>query len=204
MQAAYALSPTVSFRAPVAPETTSDEALIRAIGEGDKRAMHDLFTRHNVRVYRFVLRLTGRPSLAEDLVNEVFLEVWRHADRFEARSQVSTWLLAIARFKAISAMRQRQHEELDEDVMMQVEDPADDPEESVMKSDRSALVRKCLTQLSPTHREIIDLVYYHEKSVAEAGEIIGIPQATVKTRMFYARKQLAELLRNSQAEYLLS
>ena len=60
-----------------------------------------------------------------------------------------------------------------------------------------AILRACVAKLSPAHREIINLVYYHEKSVEEAGEIIGIPQSTVKTRMFYARKQLADLLKGA-------
>ena len=76
--------------------------------------MQVLFARHHVRVYRFVLRLVGNPTTAEDLISEVFLDVWRQADRFEGRSAVSTWMLAIARFKALSALRKRPDEELDE------------------------------------------------------------------------------------------
>jgi RNA polymerase sigma-70 factor (ECF subfamily) len=178
---------------------TADEALIAGIAKGDKQAMHALFVRHNVRVYRFVLRITGNASLAEDVVSDVFLDVWRKAGQFERRSQVSTWLLAIARRKAISAMRRRTHEELDDDLLAQVQDPADDAEIVLEKSERSALLRQCLERVSPAHREIIDLVYYHGKSIAEAGEIVGIPQATVKTRMFYARQRLGELFQRAEA-----
>ena len=64
----------------------------------------------------------------------------------------------------------------------------------LQKKHQSELLREALTNLSPEHREIIDLVYYHEKSVEEAAQILGIPSATVKTRMFYARKKLAELV----------
>ena len=88
-------------------QTTSDEVLIGRIASGDRLAMQVLFARHHVRVYRFVLRLVNDPTLAEDLISEVFLDVWRQAGRFEARSAVSTWLLAIARFKALSALRKR-------------------------------------------------------------------------------------------------
>ena len=66
----------------------------------------------------------------------------------------------------------------------------------------SAILRACVAKLSPAHREIINLVYYHEKSVEEAGAIIGIPQSTVKTRMFYARKQLADLLKGAGVDSL--
>src|SRR5438046_4463079 len=84
-----------------------DAALIRSIAAGDKHAMQILFARHNVRVFRFLLRFVGDTSAAEDLVSDVFLDVWRQASRFQARSQVSTWLLAIARNKALSALRRR-------------------------------------------------------------------------------------------------
>jgi RNA polymerase sigma-70 factor, ECF subfamily len=178
-------------------QATSDEVLISRIAGGDRLAMQVLFARHHVKVYRFVLRLVNNPSTAEDLISEVFLDVWRQASRFEARSQVSTWLLAIARFKALSALRKRPEEELDDEKAAAIEDTADDPEVTAQKKDKSEALRKCLAQLSPDHREIIDLVYYHEKSVEEVAEIVGIPEATVKTRMFYARKKLSELLKNS-------
>jgi RNA polymerase sigma-70 factor (ECF subfamily) len=103
--------------------------------------------------------------------------------------------LAIARFKALSALRRRPDEELDDEKAAAIEDPSDSPETALEKKDKSAIIRKCLTGLSAEHREIVDLVYYHEKSVEEVALIVGIPENTVKTRMFYARKRLAELLK---------
>src|SRR5215203_6405497 len=94
---------------------TSDEILIGRIASGDRLAMQVLFARHHVRVYRFVLRLVRDESRAEDLISEVFLDVWRQAGRFEGRSAVSTWLLAIARFKALSTLRRRTDVELNEE-----------------------------------------------------------------------------------------
>ena len=181
-------------------QATSDEVLIGRIASGDRLAMQVLFARHHVRVYRFVLRVVRDETKAEDLISEVFLDVWRQADRFEGRSAVSTWLLAIARFKALSALRRRPDEELDEEAAEAIEDPSDNPEESLAKKDKSSVIRKCLEGLSADHREIIDLVYYHEKSVEEMAEIVGIPENTVKTRMFYARKKLAELLKAAGIE----
>jgi RNA polymerase sigma-70 factor (ECF subfamily) len=108
--------------------------------------------------------------------------------------------LAIARFKALSALRRRPDEELDDDAAEAIEDPADNPEQSLAKKDKSAVIRECLKGLSVDHREIIDLVYYHEKSVEEVAKIVGIPENTVKTRMFYARKKLAELLKAAGME----
>src|SRR6516225_10242359 len=128
MQNQYVLRDVASphFKAPA--QETSDETLIDLIADGDKRAMQVLYARHNVRVYRFILRLTGNQSLAEDLVSEVFLDVWRQAEAFESKSQVSTWLLAIARYKALSALRRRTDKHLDDQMAAAIEDTADDPE----------------------------------------------------------------------------
>jgi RNA polymerase sigma-70 factor (ECF subfamily) len=176
-------------------QTTSDEVLIGRIAAGDRLAMQVLFSRHHVPVYRFVLRIVRNEATAEDLISEVFLDVWRQAGKFEGRSAVSTWLFSIARFKALSALRRRPEQELDEETAAAIEDQADDPEVTLAKKDKGAMLRQCLSKLSVEHREIIDLVYYHEKSVEEVATIVGIPEATVKTRMFYARKKLSELLK---------
>ncbi|HEU4804246.1 MAG TPA: sigma-70 family RNA polymerase sigma factor [Nitrobacter sp.] len=181
----------------IAAQTTTDEMLLERIADGDRTAMHTLYLRHNVRVYRFVLRSLRDATAAEDIVSQVFLDVWRTAGQFEGRSRVSTWLLSIARFKTLTALRQRRHEDIDQETIREIADGADTPEASLDRSNVSAILRACIAKLSPAHREIIHLVYYHEKTVEEAGEIIGIPQSTVKTRMFYARKQLAELLKGA-------
>jgi RNA polymerase sigma-70 factor (ECF subfamily) len=181
-------------------QAKSDEVLIGRIANGDRLAMQVLYARHHVRVFRFVMRFVRDESMAEDLISEVFLDVWRQAGRFEGRSAVSTWMLAIARFKALSALRRRPDEELDEETAGAIGDPNDDPGTTLEKKDRGAIIRKCLVGLSADHREIIDLVYYHEKSVEEVAEIVGIPENTVKTRMFYARKRLAELLKAAGIE----
>jgi RNA polymerase sigma-70 factor, ECF subfamily len=173
---------------------SSDERLVERVAAGDRAAMQVLYARHHLRVYRFVLRIVNNAATAEDLTSDAFLDVWRHAGRFEGRSQVSTWIFAIARYKAVAALRRRTNDPLDDEIACQIPDPAEGPEAIVQKQDESAALRQCLTQLSPAHREVIDLVYYHEKSIAEVAEIIGAPQNTVKTRMFHARKQIAALL----------
>jgi RNA polymerase sigma-70 factor (ECF subfamily) len=171
-----------------------DELLLQSIAAGDKGAMRVLFQRHNVRIYRFVLRLVGNASRAEDIVSEVFLVVWRSAGRFKAESQVTTWLLAIARHKAISALRRRPEAQLDDHTAAAIVDPRDDPEARLDKQDRSDIIQKCLARLSPSHREIIDLVYYHGKLVRDVALIVGVPEGTVKTRMFHARKHMSKML----------
>jgi len=181
-------------------QATSDEDLIARIAKGDRLAMQVLYARHHVRVYRFALRLVKNEATAEDLISEVFLDVWRQAGRFEGRSAVTTWVLAITRFKALSALRKKQDAELDDEAAAAIEDTSDDPEVAMQKKDTGAILRKCMDALSADHREIIDLVYYHEKSVEEVAQIVGIPENTVKTRMFYARKKLAELLKAAGVE----
>ncbi|HEY8440323.1 MAG TPA: sigma-70 family RNA polymerase sigma factor [Xanthobacteraceae bacterium] len=197
MQTGFALREAAQRPFRPAVQDSSDEALLALIAKGDKRAMQVLYARHNVRVYRFIVRMTGNTSLAEDLVSEVFLDAWRQADTFESKSQVSTWLLAIARYKALSALRRRTDEHLDDQMAAAIEDTADNPETVVGTKNRNNIIQKCLTQLSPAHREVIDLVYYHEKSVEEVAQIVGVPAATVKTRMFYARSKMADLLRHA-------
>jgi RNA polymerase sigma-70 factor, ECF subfamily len=172
----------------------SDEALLGAIAKGDHRAMEVLYARHHVRVYRFVLRLIQDRSLAEDIVSDVFIDVWRQAGSFKRKSGVSTWVLAIARHKALSALRARSDAQLDGNTAASLVDPTDDAETMMSKRDRSATIQTCLAQLSAIHREVLDLVYYHEKSVDEVAEIVGAPVSTVKTRMFYARKRMVNLL----------
>ena len=176
-----------------AGETSSDTILIERIGAGDKLAMHALFARHRTSIYRWLLRFVSNETLAEDLLSEVFLDVWRQAGRFEGRSSVATWLMSIARFKALSARRRRTEAELAEKIETTVADTANDPEAALQEKHRGELLRQALTQLSPEHREVIDLVYYHEKSIDECAQVLGIPAATVKTRMFYARKEIGRV-----------
>jgi RNA polymerase sigma-70 factor (ECF subfamily) len=175
-------------------QTIADEILIAKIAKGDRSAMEALFARYRVRVFRFVLRMVRNEAIAEELNSDVFLDVWRQAGTFEGRSAVSTWIFSIARFKALNVLQRRPEEELDDERADAIEDDADDPEVALAKKDKAAVLRQCLAELSAEHREIVNLVYYQHKSVEEVSGIVGIPEATVKTRMFYARKKLSELL----------
>lgn len=179
----------------VAPGQQSDRELVERVAKGDRAAVRLLFMRHHARVYRFVARQTGSEMMADDIANEVFLELWRQAPAFEGRSEVSTWLLGIARFKSLSALRKKKEAWIDEEDAAAVPDTADTPEVAVMKDDKAAALKRMVNALPEEHRTVIDLAYYHQKSVAEIGEILSIPVATVKTRMFYARKKLGEALK---------
>ena len=173
--------------------SVSDEDLIKQIANGDRLALDALYRRHGVRLYRFLLRRINNETTAEDIVSDVFFDVWGQAGRFEGRSSASTWLFAIARFKALSVRRERQHLELGQAEAM-IEDPSDDPENLMLKADKGKIIGRCLNMLSVLHREVIDLVYYHGRSIEEVAQILGISENTVKSRMFQARKRLSELL----------
>ncbi len=175
----------------------SDEDLITAVARRDPVAMHMLYLRHHVRIFRFARRLVRSREAAEDVVSQVFLDVWRSADAFEHRSRVSTWLLSIARFKAFAYARKVRNERIDDVELPEFVDDAHSPETAASQTQASSMLRSCIDKLPAAQRVVIDLVYYHERTVAEAAEVLGIPCGTVKTRMFHARRQLAALLHDA-------
>jgi RNA polymerase sigma-70 factor, ECF subfamily len=177
------------------PSDSGDEALLQRLASGDQLAMRTLFARHQTRLFRFALRLLRDESVAEDVVHDVFLDLWRQAAVFSGHSQVSTWLMAVTRNKAWSLLRKRRELALEDGVAEAQEDKADDPETSLQKLDKAAAMRACLDRLSLEHREVIDLVYYHDASIEDVATIAGIPVNTVKTRLFHARKKLGEALK---------
>ena len=190
----HTASADVAFAQPSAAAVASDVVLLAQVAGGDRLAMRNLYLRHERRVFRFVLRMLGDRGLAEDVLSEVFFEVWKKAEQFQGRSSVSTWLLGICRHKALTAANRRPTESIDSETAMNIVDPANTPEAELSQKDTGSVIRRCLAALSPEHAEMIDLVYYQEKSIKEIVEILGIPENTVKTRMFYARKRLAALV----------
>jgi RNA polymerase sigma-70 factor (ECF subfamily) len=96
-----------------------------------------------------------------------------------------------------ASLRKRRESAWNEEAAAEIPDTDDDPEVVAQKADKSVQLRRAMDQLSPEHREIIDLVYYHEMSIAEVSEVVRIPENTVKTRMFYARKRLSEILKTA-------
>ena len=191
---AVAAAPAI---AATAGEYSSDEMLVERIAAGDRLAMQVLFARHRTSVYRWLFRLVGNETVAEDLLSDVFFDVWQQAGRFEGRSAVATLLRSIARFKALSTRRRRTHAELDETIETTVAENADNPEITLQKKNRGELIRAALMKLSADDRDILDLVYFHENSVEDCALILNLPVATVKTRMLSARKKLAELVQEA-------
>jgi RNA polymerase sigma-70 factor, ECF subfamily len=180
-----------------ANEHVEDRELMVRIGRADKVALEALFLRHQTQVFRFIQRIVRNEAVAEELTNDVFLGVWLHARSHEGRSSVMTWILTMAHNRAVSALRKRREEAWDDDQANHIPDGADDSEVLVQKSDKGRLLRRCIEALSPEYREVIDLVYYHERSIAEVSTILGIPEGTVKTKLFNARKRLSEILKEA-------
>jgi len=162
----------VSDRREDPTKQTPDADLIRRIASRDKLAMHLLYARHRVRLFRFALRFIQNPAVAEDVVQDTFLDVWCKADKFKGCCEVSTWLLAIVRNKALTALRHRSVEPLDEDVANSIADSADTPEMVTGREQARVLIGRCLQQMSQAHREIVDLVYYHERSIEDVATIL--------------------------------
>jgi RNA polymerase sigma-70 factor (ECF subfamily) len=182
----------------------ADAALMRRVATADRSAMHILFSRHHLAVYRFVLQRLQDKALAENVTSEVFLDVWRHAGRFQGRPAVLTWILAIARDKTFTA-RPKSRIRLDgattagESAGNDLDAGLDAP---LQVEDRNTVLRRCMTRLSAKHREVIDLVYYQEQSMESVATILGIPCSTAKTRVFTARKRLADELKKSGVDWI--
>jgi len=181
--------------------SVEDAVLVRRVAAADKTAMQTLFSRHHVAVYRFVLQRLRDKGLAEDVTSEVFLEVWRHAGKFEGRSTVVTWILAIARRKILAARINPRGVQSDSDKAADY-DRADDPDAPLQAQDRSTVVRRGIRRLSADHREMIDLVYCQEQSMESVATILGIPPNTARTRMFSARQRLADELKKSGVDWV--
>ena len=169
-----------------------DQRQLERVASGDRQAIGVLYQRHHKRVFHFVRRFVSDVEMAEDITNDVFIEVWHKASNYEGRSKVSSWLLGMARYKALSEVRKRKpvHAK-SEEILDRIEDDADDPEMVSQKLDKGAAIKRCIASLSRDHRIVLELIYYHEKTIEEVSEILDIPKNTVKTRTFHARKQLS-------------
>lgn len=178
-----------------------DATLIKRIANKERLAVDVLYARYSTRLYRFLLRYVKNDAIAEELVSEVFIEIWTSAGKFKGQSAVSSWMFAIGRNKAISLLRKRSEDALEDDQAAKLEDASDSPETVLQKVDKAAQIKLCMEQLSTDHREVIDLIYYHEKSLKEVSQILDIPLNTVKTRLFNARKKLAEQLKNAGVDW---
>lgn len=176
----------------------TDENLIALIAKGEQGALRALFARHHTRVLRFVLRFVKDRDAAEDVVNDTFMIAWKQAPRFEGRSRVATWLLGIARYRALASTKGRRavSESLDERHEATLVDPGERVDMRMQREDSSRYLKRCLAALPREQAILIELHYFHDKSLKEASALTGVPLNTIKTRMFLARKKLAVMLAN--------
>jgi RNA polymerase sigma-70 factor (ECF subfamily) len=175
-------------------------ALLQRIAGGDRGAFTQFYRHIERPLFGYLMKLVRERDLAEDILNETMMEVWRQAARFERRSSVSTWVFSIAHHRAVSRFRKRRESALDEGHAATITDEAPMPDQSAQSSGMSRLLARLMEQLTFEHREIIHLAYYQEFSVQEIADALDLPPNTVKTRMFYARQRLKTLLVESGVE----
>jgi len=178
-----------------------DEKLMAQMATGEQAALRTLFTRHYSRVYRFVSRFVKDRDAVEEVVNDTFLIAWQQAPRFEGRSRVATWLLGIARYRALGAVKARQaHPESMEQHEATLVDPSERVDARMQREDSSDYLKRCLAMLPREQALLIELHYFSDKSLKEAAALTGVPLNTIKTRMFLARKKLATMLVNEDSD----
>jgi RNA polymerase sigma-70 factor (ECF subfamily) len=178
----------------------AERDLMRRMGSGDREAFSALYRRVERPLFGYLMKLVRERDLAEDVMSETMLEVWRQAGRFEGRSAVRTWIFSIAHHRAVSRFRKRKESTLDDDYAATIADDAPMPDQRAQTVGMSRLLARLMEQLTFEHREIINLAYYQELSVQEIADALGLPPNTVKTRMFYARQRLKALLAESGVE----
>jgi len=170
----------------------TDTELVQKISSGDETAFSELYSRYNLPVYNFILRLIHQAHAAEDILQEVFLAVWQGSKKFLGKSTVKTWVFRIAYNQTISWIRKnkktfRQHQNIDELPIIQDETS---PENSLIKLWQTAQIRSAIERLSYNHRSVIELTFIHGFSYQEIADIMKCPVGTVKSRMSYALRYL--------------
>ena len=184
------------------PGIAMDEVdLVGLVALEDVRAFEALYRAYHPRLRRFLRGMLRQANLVDEVLDDTMLVAWRKAHTFDATAQVSTWLFAIAYRQALKALRR---------VDWALPDPADDPpapreaepDHELAHAQLRARLDAAMAQLTPEHRAVIDLTYFHGYSCREIADVVGCPVATVKTRMFYARRRMKELLGDPGAQAL--
>lgn len=188
----------------------TDRELMYAVAHKDRQAFKALYERYAPRIGTYLFKLMKRHELVDETMNDVMLAVWQHADRFDPeRGQLLTWLFGIAHNKGLKALRSagRSRPEVSIDPLSPaaLEEAGDseevpqamapvNPERTVLGWELGQTMAWALEQLSPDHRAVVELTFGEEHSYPEIAEVLDCPINTVKTRMFHARKKLAQLL----------
>jgi RNA polymerase sigma-70 factor (ECF subfamily) len=168
-------------------------ALLAGIRRGRRADFDALYRLYHPRLTRFLAHMLRQPELLDEVLNDTLLVVWQRADSFDGRSKLSTWIFGIAYRKGLKALsRQDLPVEADE-----LDEPADEepgPEQRLGLAQVRDRLRAAMAELSPEHRAVVELCYFHDMAYTEIAEVVGCPAETVKTRMFYARRRLRQLL----------
>ena len=160
-----------------------DPDVIRAAANGDTAAFEELVRGYQSQVWRFLRHLLGDAALAEDITQETFLRVYRKLDTFRYRSKFSTWVFRVARNAGVDALRSRQRGER---LLTVVEPRSQEPPSGELRVE----IEAALQSLTPKLREAFVLIEALGLSYREAGRALGVPEGTVKSRVFHARERL--------------
>ena len=172
--------------------TPEEVRLMDRVALEDVRAFEAIYRAYAPRVARFLRGMLRQPALVDEVLDDTMLVAWRKAHTWDASSQLSTWLFAIAYRQALKALRRNTP-------VLALEDepataPQAQPDGELQQHQLRTELGVALEALSPDHRAVIELTYFQGRSCREIAEITGCPVATVKTRMFYARQKLKGLL----------
>lgn len=168
-------------------------ALLERIAKEDQSAFRELYKAFSRKVFAYLLNMVNDHARAEEILVDTMHEVWRRPKQFRGGSQFSTWLIGIARNKALMAYRARRADELHDDLDDIAETTASDTPDGfaqLAQRQRSEGVKHCMGRLSDEHRECLHLVFFEGLSLAEVSEVQNCPEGTVKTRLFHARQKI--------------
>lgn len=173
-----------------------DIQLVERMAQGDTQALNDLYARHGSTILGFLTSRLSNRQLAEEVLQDVMLAVWKNAGSFRGESKVRTWLLVIARNRAINTQRKRSPElvHLNDDYGFKSDDT--DLMERMIKQSNREMVRSAIDQLQDGQKEVLILVFYNQLSGSETAAVLGISEGTVKSRLHRAKHQLKRLLQH--------
>lgn len=186
---------------PSATDAASDLRLLAEVRRGDRSAFEELYRLYQPRLSRFLWNLLRSPTLVEEVLDDTMMVLWRRPDSFHGASKLSTWLFAIAYRKAMRGFRTRYEPLEDVDSEHRVS-PDAGPDETSSRARVRKLLLEAIAQLSPAHRAVVDLTYFHELGYREIAAILDCPVDTVKTRMFHARRHLREKLGGALTDWI--
>ena len=173
--------------------------LIRRAKQGDPAAFEDLIREHQIRLYRFLLRMCKQPELAEDVVQDAFVRVLGNIERFDERYRFSTWLFTIGRRLLMNSLQKHRPRSESEWVESWASDETDF---DIRLSDREGrkragvIIEEAMDVLTPQQHEVVWLYHYKGRSVQEISNLLGIPTGTIKSHLHRARTRMREWIAN--------